>query len=245
MNLADKQALFEAGTPEALEAVSITVAEAASRGLTLGQHRKGLLLEPQAALHAPVAGMAPCFIGAHSYMNEGGYIRGDDRGVFIGRYCSIGRRVSLGAGRHRIAGLSSSPALRGVKTRGYTREEAAQVRPSQPARALVVGSDVLIGDGAVIMPGVHIGVGAVIAANAVVTEDVAPYAIVGGLPARPIGLRFPAEVVERLLATRWWEADAAWLNTLPLSNVHAFLEALSAGGGVSAHTQPTYVLTKA
>ena len=70
---------------------------------------------------------------------------------------------------------------------------------------IVVGNDVWIGYEAVIMAGVHIGDGAVIAARAVVTKDVPPYTIVGGTPAREIRKRFDEETIARLLELQWWD----------------------------------------
>ena len=69
---------------------------------------------------------------------------------------------------------------------------------------IVIGNDVWIGYEAVIMAGVHIGNGAIIAARAVVTKDVPPYTIVGGVPARPIRKRFDEEVIQELETLQWW-----------------------------------------
>ncbi len=71
----------------------------------------------------------------------------------------------------------------------------------------VIGNDVWIGMEAMIMPGVHIGDGAIAAARSVVTRDVPPYSIVGGNPARIIKRRFDCEVVDLLLQIKWWDWD--------------------------------------
>ena len=73
---------------------------------------------------------------------------------------------------------------------------------------IVIGNDVWIGYEAVVMAGVHIGDGAVVAARAVVTRDVPPYAIVGGVPARIIRMRFDERTIARLLETAWWDWPA-------------------------------------
>ena len=70
---------------------------------------------------------------------------------------------------------------------------------------IVIGNDVWIGYEAVIMAGVHIGDGAIIGTRAVVTKDVPPYTIVGGVPAREIRKRFSPDVIEQLLALKWWD----------------------------------------
>ena len=72
----------------------------------------------------------------------------------------------------------------------------------------MIGNDVWIGYEAVIMAGVHIGNGAIIAARAVVTKDVPPYTIVGGVPARPIRKRFEEETIRKLETLQWWDWSA-------------------------------------
>ncbi len=210
--------------------------ELKSRSIRTISYADGLAMEEGAVLSSPILGLGPCFVGARSYVNDGGYVRCEGPGVFVGRFCSIGRRVTLGAGAHRIHGLSSSPALRGVRARSYTREESSVIRGVRSNGPLVIESDVWIGDGAVVMPGITIGVGAVIGANAVVTRNVAPYQIVGGIPARPIRSRFPDEIVERLIGSGWWNASVDELNSRPLANVVEFLE----GPPVAIYPYPTY-----
>ena len=73
---------------------------------------------------------------------------------------------------------------------------------------IVIGNDVWIGYEAVVMAGVHIGNGAIIAAHAVVTKNVPPYTIVGGVPARPIRKRFDEEVIRMLETLKWWDWPA-------------------------------------
>ena len=85
----------------------------------------------------------------------------------------------------------------------------------------VVGHDVWIGSEAIVMPGIEIGHGAVIGTRAVVTRDVEPYAVVGGVPARTIRHRFPPEQVEALLRIRWWD----W----PDDQIRAAVPLLSSG----------------
>ena len=69
---------------------------------------------------------------------------------------------------------------------------------------IVIGNDVWIGYEAVIMAGVHIGNGAIIGTRAVVTKDVPPYTIVGGVPAKEIRKRFNSDMIEQMLALKWW-----------------------------------------
>ncbi|MFN3188775.1 MAG: hypothetical protein ACK42D_04525, partial [Candidatus Paceibacteria bacterium] len=109
-----------------------------------------------------------CFFGAYSYMNDGGYVR---KNTFFGRYCSVGRRVTVAAGMHRTVGLSTSPFV-GMGTGSlYSQEELETLgqKVKLRARNTIIMNDVWIGDGAVVLPGVTIGTGAVVASNAVVT----------------------------------------------------------------------------
>ncbi len=94
--------------------------------------------------------------------------------------------------------------------------------------AVTIGHDVWIGHGATILPGVTVGDGAVIGAGAVVSRDVAPYTIVGGVPARPIRPRFSAEIADRYRRLAWWDWDHETLRlALPdfrALSAEAFLE---------------------
>ena len=185
--------------------------------------------EAGSALGSPVAFSSgeAFFVGAHSYMNAGGYSRGD---VLIGRFCSIGRRVTIAAGMHPMHGLTTSPRLPGRDARadGAIQEE----------RFTVIESDVWIGDGAVILPGRTLGLGSVVAANAVVTQDVEPHEIVAGVPARPIGRRFDRDVSDRIRASLWWERSLADLSTLDTTCIDAVLDGV---GLIEPHAYETYL----
>jgi virginiamycin A acetyltransferase len=78
----------------------------------------------------------------------------------------------------------------------------------------VIGNDVWIGQNAVILPGVHIGDGAIIGANSIVGSDVDPYTIVVGNPAKPLKKRFDAELIELLLRFKWWDKSIDEINEL-------------------------------
>jgi acetyltransferase-like isoleucine patch superfamily enzyme len=165
------------------------------------------------------------FVGAYSYMNSGGYLR---ENVLIGRYVSIGRRVTIAAGGHNMRSLSTSPKVRGSAARAFTAEEATRLYASKEAEPFtIIDSDVWIGDGAVIRPGVHLATGSVVGANAVVVRDTSPYEIVGGVAARTIGHRFDGPTREALLGTKWWECDRETLNRYPCANVFEFIERLA------------------
>jgi acetyltransferase-like isoleucine patch superfamily enzyme len=128
----------------------------------------------------------------------------------IGPFVDIADRVSIGAPQHPTQWVSISEVfykpgkLPGVK---YPIERNRQLR-------CTIAPDCWIGAQSVIMPGVHVGLGAVIGANAVVTSDVAPYSIVGGVPARLIRMRFDEPIARKLMASNWWELDEATLASL-------------------------------
>jgi acetyltransferase-like isoleucine patch superfamily enzyme len=194
-----------------------------SRGST------GYFYETDSVIAAPwfasKSGRVTNFVGAYSYMNSGGYLR---ENVLIGRYVSIGRRVTIAAGGHSLQALSTSPSVRGVSPRPFTDVEAKRLhRPAETQPYTIIDSDVWIGDGAIILPGVHLAVGSVVGANAVVVRDTLPYEIVGGVPAKTIGRRFDEETAAALLATRWWEYDRETLNRYPCANVFEIIEAFS------------------
>jgi virginiamycin A acetyltransferase len=125
--------------------------------------------------------------------------------LIIGKFCAIasGAKFIMNGGNHPTGTLSTYPFS--IFGKGW---EAAAPADGYPSKGdTVIGNDVWIGYEAVIMPGVQIGDGAVIASKAVVTKDVAPYTMVGGNPARLIRPRFEQPVVDQLLTIRWWDWD--------------------------------------
>lgn len=122
----------------------------------------------------------------------------------VGRYCSIGFQALVGMGDHPTDLLSTYPAF-------YTASDPCRLRwvaetLFDELKPVHIGSDVWIGARAVVIGGVSIGHGAIVAAGAVVTKDVPPYTIVGGTPARTIRTRFPQTVIDALLKIQWWQA---------------------------------------
>lgn len=125
--------------------------------------------------------------------------------LVIGRFCSIAAetRFIMNGGNHATDWFATFP----FPVFGHGWEVATP--ESWPNHGdTVVGHDVWIGYGATIMPGVHIGNGAVIATRSVVTKDVEPFAIVGGNPARPIRSRFDEPTRDALMEIAWWDWDA-------------------------------------
>lgn len=126
-------------------------------------------------------------------------------GTRIGRYCSFAGSALIISANHPMQALSTHPIFY-LKARGVIDHDRVVAQPT------IVEDDVWIGHQAIITPGCkRIGRGAVIGAGAVVTRDVAPYAIVAGNPAKLIRYRFTPDVIEALERTRWWELDRAAL----------------------------------
>ncbi len=124
--------------------------------------------------------------------------------LVIGRFCSIacGAKFLFNCANHSLKSLSSYTFPLFYEEWGLDKADVATAWDNRGN--IIIGNDVWIGFEAIIMAGVHIGDGAIIGARAVVTKDVPPYTIVGGVPAREIRKRFDAATVERLQALRWW-----------------------------------------
>ncbi len=140
--------------------------------------------------------------------------------LIIGKFCAIARDVKfvMNGANHKISGITAYPfSIFGNGWEGATPELG-----DLPYKGdTVIGNDVWIGYDSLIMPGVKIGDGSIIATRSVVVGDVAPYSIVGGNPARMIRKRFPDEAVAVLESMRWWD----W----PIEKITENLEALTGG----------------
>ena len=128
--------------------------------------------------------------------------------LVIGKFCSIACRAKFlfNSANHTLSSLSTYPFPIFFDEWGLEKSDVAAAWDRKGD--IVIGNDVWIGYEAVILAGVTIGDGAVIGARAVVTKDVPPYAIVGGVPARVIRSRFPEETVKALLRLKWWDWPA-------------------------------------
>lgn len=168
-------------------------------------------------------------IGAFSYGRPKIRFPESGAGLTIGRYCSIADGVELLlGGNHRTDWVTTYPfpALPGLWPEARERTGFAGTRGD-----IAIGHDVWIGSQAMILSGVSIGHGAVVAARSVVTRDVPPYAIVAGNPARPVRLRFDEPTIAALLDSAWWDLPrgkvARLLPVLMAGDVAAFLAVMS------------------
>ena len=125
--------------------------------------------------------------------------------LIIGKFCSIacGTKFLFNCANHTLKSLSTYTFP--LFYEEWELEKSNITTAWDNKGNIIIGNDVWIGYEAVIMAGVHIGDGAIIAARAVVTKDVPPYTIVGGTPAKEIRKRFDAEVIEQLLIQKWWD----------------------------------------
>lgn len=149
-----------------------------------------------------------CSIGDFTYIS--------DRSLFayttIGKFCSIAPGVMCGMGNHPVNKyVSTHPMF-------YSANHLAQISLADKSyyseyEPVEVGNDVWIGANAIIKGGVKIGDGAIVGAGAVVTKDIPPFAIVGGVPARVIKYRFDKAEIDYLLGYKWWDKDLSWLRS--------------------------------
>jgi acetyltransferase-like isoleucine patch superfamily enzyme len=196
--------------------------------------KDGFLISHQSVLHPAILAESPlrtygtvrircaAKIGAYTYIREAS-IR---RVASIGRYCSIAPGVICGETEHPTDYLSTSPLQYGGQFTWFLGPRKPEYRFKSSKQPPIIGNDVWIGANAQIMLGVTIGNGAIVAAGAIVTRDVPPYAIVGGVPARVIRMRFPDPLVERLQRVAWWQYDARDLADIDMAVVETALDTI-------------------
>ncbi len=144
----------------------------------------------------------------------------------IGRYCSIASGVDIASDQHPTEWLSSSMVQYVPNIHGWgdwlKKHEYEYVEPTTrfSSNATVhIGSDVWIGQGVFIKSGIRIGHGAIIAAHSVVIENIPPYAIVAGVPAKVKKFRFRADIIERLLNLEWWKYSISSIKGIDFKNI--------------------------
>jgi len=187
--------------------------------------------------------------GMYDIESIGGYTYMGGRSTFmrhvrsIGRFCSIAADINAGQVEHPTDFVSTASALYGDWTPQwpslkpfYDRNQAnvkqaigqCHRQMAKKAGKIVVGNDVWIGYAAYISRGVTIGNGAVIAAHAVVTRDVPPYAIVAGVPAKVVRYRFDEEIIACLERLQWWDYGVNALEGVSFENIRTALDQIEA-----------------
>lgn len=147
-----------------------------------------------------------CGLGACTYISKDCQIQFAE----IGRFCSIGPGVKIGLGIHPAnTFVSTHPVF--FSTRRQAQLSFLTENRFEEYKTTTIGNDVWIGTNAVIRDGITIGNGAIIGAGAVVTKDVPPYAIVGGVPTTIIRYRFSPEEIGFLESFQWWNKDLNWI----------------------------------
>lgn len=141
----------------------------------------------------------------------------------VGAFCSIAAACDIGLGAHPAQFVSTSPVF--YNGSNFLRKKFSK-HDFQEFKDTIIGNDVWIGSGSCVKSGVTVSNGAIIAAGSVVTHDVPPYAVVGGVPAKVIKYRFDEETIKSLQDIRWWEFDEVKLkNVAPYMNdVQLFIE---------------------
>jgi acetyltransferase-like isoleucine patch superfamily enzyme len=143
-------------------------------------------------------------IGCHTYCNSDTHIQN----AIIGRYTSIGSEVYIGIGTHPTNLVTTHPAFYSNNKEFETYADRLYFEEFEKCK---IGNDVWIGSRATVLNGVTIGDGAIVAYGAVVTKNVLPYSIVGGVPAKHIKFRFDESIIIELLKIKWWELEENFL----------------------------------
>jgi phosphonate metabolism protein (transferase hexapeptide repeat family) len=174
-------------------------------------------LSPEPSIH-PTADVRHCSLGIYTEVGartklleiefgDYSYIVNDSDAAYarIGKFCSIAAMVRINPGNHPMHRASQSHFTYRASAYfpGETDEES--FFDWRRRHAVAIGHDVWIGHAAIILPGRNVGNGAVVAAGAIVTKDVPPYAIVAGNPARPVRERFSRPIADRLQRLAWWD----------------------------------------
>jgi acetyltransferase-like isoleucine patch superfamily enzyme len=163
--------------------------------------------------------MDSCTIGNHTYIQKRSTLFNAD----IGKFCSIASGVSVGPGIHKMDGVSLHPVfyLKNTPLAKIYCDKDLFISSKRTS----IGHDVWIGEKVIVLDGVTIGTGAIIAAGSVVTKDVAPYTIVGGVPAKQIKYRFEEREIDLLLKSEWWDYPENWFERhyKVLNNISEFI----------------------
>jgi acetyltransferase-like isoleucine patch superfamily enzyme len=163
--------------------------------------------------------MVSSTIGDHTYIQKNSKIYNAN----IGKFCSIASNVTIGPGIHNIISVSTHPAFYLFNTPLVIKFPNCDLFDLKK-NITIIENDVWIGENAIIMDGVKVGTGAIVAAGAIVTKDIPPYTICGGIPAKIIRNRFSEDEINYLLESKWWDwpLDIIKCNHLSFQTVELF-----------------------
>lgn len=178
-------------------------------------------------------------MGAFSIIRSGASIHN----LNLGRFSGIGANFVCASPEHRMDWIGSSSVF--LKEYTWANSQDHYHIPRSKAgfviQQVTIGSDVWVGRDVYVKGGITIGDGAVIAAKSVVTKDVAPYAIVGGNPAKIIRYRFDEPTISTLLELRWWDLDPVWMSHVDLADVRSVIAYLQEKGNDIPPLRPASV----
>jgi virginiamycin A acetyltransferase len=162
---------------------------------------KGAQLKPGTTIAKDVYMTGKTIIKGKTFIDVGTRINGKivikGKGACtIGKYCAIGEDIKIITSNHDTNNINLQ----------YSLQKKIGIKPTiSPKKGVKMGHNVWIGDNVIILSGVEIGNGAVLAAGSVVTKDVAPYSIIGGVPAKFIKFRFNKEKIQKIEKSEWWD----------------------------------------
>ena len=185
-------------------------------------------VEPPVWFRSSFATRCDVSIGAFTYFQTGSL----ESCSSIGRYCSIAGNLRVGDIEHPTDWLGTSPFQYNAERFGWHSSAndytaLADKKYQFAKEPAVIGNDVWIGARVTILRGVKISDGAIVAGGSVVTKDVEPYTIVGGVPAKPIRKRFDDDTVKRLLALRWWRFSPNQLDGVQFDDIDAAIDEIA------------------
>lgn len=170
------------------------------------------------------------YVSVHqSNLNDFTYIAGKTKilNAEIGKFCSIGPNCTIGLGKHPTRDFVSTHPIF-FSSMKQSQITFADKNYFEEHESITIGNDVWIGANVIIVGNISIGDGAIAAAGSVITKDIPPYAIVGGVPAKLIRYRFEPDQITKLLELQWWNMDIDYLknNYKKFHNINDFLDSI-------------------